>query len=63
MSNCKHCEHSLFDILWGEYKCKIDQHVLYILLDSEECPNFEPKTGNDIRLAKRNGDYRNDEGF
>lgn len=61
MSNCKNCKHSLFDILWGEYKCDVDEHVLYILLDAEECPNFESKTDNELRIAKRHSNYREDE--
>lgn len=41
--NCKTCEHSVFDELWGEYKCKSFEHVIYILLDSSECPNYSKK--------------------
>ena len=26
---CKDCAHSIFDEQWGEYKCKIAQHVVY----------------------------------
>ena len=63
MSNCKHCKHSLFDILWGEYKCEVHERILYILLDADECPNFDPKTNNEQRIAKRHSDYRDDEEF
>lgn len=35
--NCMDCIYSMFDDLWGEYKCKILQHRIYILLDSTEC--------------------------
>ena len=27
--SCKECAHSIFDEQWGEYKCKIAQHVVY----------------------------------
>lgn len=61
MSNCKHCKHSLFDILWGEYKCEKNQHILYILLEEDECPNFDKKTDDKLRIAKKHSDYRDDE--
>lgn len=47
MGNCKNCEHSVYDKLWGEYKCKILQRRMYILLDSTECPNYKKKQGDE----------------
>ena len=41
MENCANCEHSVFDKLWGEYKCKVFEHRIYILLDSSECPEYK----------------------
>lgn len=41
MENCKNCVHSVFDETWGEYKCKVRETVLYILLDWHECPSYE----------------------
>lgn len=29
MRCCKDCAHSIFDEQWGEFKCKIAQHVVY----------------------------------
>lgn len=29
MRCCKDCAHSIFDEQWGEYKCKIAQHIVY----------------------------------
>ena len=46
MSNCQNCatcEHSVFDELWGEYKCKDRETRIYILLDSSECPKYTKK--------------------
>lgn len=43
MNNCKDCKHSIFDELWGEYKCKVLKRRVYILLDKDECPNYEKK--------------------
>lgn len=41
MDNCKDCIHSVFDPLWGEYKCKHHQRRVYILLSKDECPNYK----------------------
>lgn len=41
MENCKNCEHSVFDPLWGEYKCKARETRIYILLDSSECSDYK----------------------
>lgn len=29
MANCVNCEHAIFDEVWGEYKCRIKEHVVY----------------------------------
>ena len=39
--NCKDCAHVVFDELWGEYKCKMRGHRIYILLDPDECKFYE----------------------
>ena len=41
MENCKNCEHSVFDELWGEYKCKARGTRIYILLNSSECSSYK----------------------
>lgn len=41
MGNCQNCVHSLFDEQWGEHKCMKYHRRIYILLDSEECANYE----------------------
>lgn len=41
MENCKNCEHSVFDPIWGEYKCKARGTRIYILLDSSECSDYK----------------------
>jgi hypothetical protein len=41
-ANCEKCKHSLFDNLWGEYKCKKEQRIC---TESElvmGCSQFEP---------------------
>ena len=43
MENCKTCEHSVFDELWGEYKCKQREVRVHILLDSSECKDYKKK--------------------
>lgn len=52
MCNCKDCKHSVFDEHWGEYKCKVYDHVIYILLDSTECERFE-KSSDKKRLEEK----------
>lgn len=37
MSNCKDCVHSVFDEVWGEYKCKVHKHRIYNLDKHADC--------------------------
>jgi hypothetical protein len=37
MSNCKDCVHSVFDEVWGEYKCKVHEHRIYNLVKQADC--------------------------
>lgn len=53
MSNCKNCINSIFDERMGEYKCKVLQRRIYILLDSSECPSYH-KDPDKKRGANRN---------
>lgn len=41
MDNCIDCKHSVFDPMWGEYKCKKFERRIYILLSSSECCEYE----------------------
>lgn len=41
MNNCTDCKHSKFDPVWGEYKCLCKECRIYILLEADECPNYE----------------------
>ena len=41
MNNCKNCKHAIFDEQWGEYKCKVREVRIYVLLDSTECSSYE----------------------
>lgn len=56
MDNCTNCENSIFDELWGEYKCKVLQHRMHILLDSSEC-KFYKKDLSKKGEVKLNADY------
>lgn len=40
MKNCTTCKNSVFDALWGEYRCGVRGTRLYILLDSDECRDY-----------------------
>ena len=41
MENCKTCKHSVFDEIYGEYKCKKRERRIPILLDSSECKFYK----------------------
>lgn len=41
--NCTTCEHSVFDEVLGEYKCKHRETRVYVILDSSECPSYKKK--------------------
>lgn len=40
--NCEKCKWSIFDPVWGEYKCKKKQRYIYEHYDYE-CDAFEAK--------------------
>lgn len=44
IQNCTTCENAIFDELWGEYKCKVRQTTIPILLDSTECSDYKKGT-------------------
>ena len=41
MSNCKDCIHSVFDEVWGEYKCKFYTHRIYNPEQIQNCPEYK----------------------
>ena len=41
---CSTCEHSVFDPIWGEWKCKILGHRIYHPVATEECMYYEKST-------------------
>lgn len=43
MRCCKDCAHSIFDETWGEYKCKIVQHVVHNADKYVACKDYTPK--------------------
>lgn len=57
MDNCKNCEHAIFDLLWGEYKCKVRQTNIPILLNSTECKSYKKGTP---AVSKENENYTED---
>lgn len=45
MCNCTSCEYAEFNEELGMYVCRAFQHVIYILLESSECPKYEKPKG------------------
>ena len=43
MTNCETCEHSVFDKVWGELKCKAQQRRVYDPSSVVECPDYKEK--------------------
>ena len=42
--DCKNCKHAIFDELWGEYKCKICERIVYdTRLDAWGCEHYDKK--------------------
>lgn len=41
---CSTCEHSVFDPLWGEWKCKVLQHRIYHPVATDDCIYYEKST-------------------
>lgn len=39
----KTCKHSVFNELWGEYKCKKKECALYSNTECDNCEHYEPK--------------------
>ena len=51
--NCAHCGNAVFDTVWGEYKCLVDQHVELHSQFMIACANWKalPK-GEAVPLSK-----------
>ena len=53
--NCKTCKHSIFDEIWGDYKCKVNHLVIYNVDDVNDCVYYEkgkPKISKDNTYDK-----------
>ena len=45
---CSTCEHSVFDPIWGEWKCKVLHHRIYHPIDTVDCIYYEKSTTEKI---------------
>ena len=45
---CKTCANSVFDDIWGEYKCKITQHTIYDPDKVVDCEFYKQSTKKEI---------------
>ena len=52
MIKCKTCSKAIFDALWADYKCSVNER--YIYEDITECKNYKKGTPKE---SKRNADY------
>lgn len=41
---CSSCEFSVFDVLWGEWKCKKFQHVITDICNKNDCSEWKKST-------------------
>lgn len=44
-TNCLKCEHRIFDEVWGDYKCAVRQHRIYIPTMYSDCEYFKKGEG------------------
>lgn len=56
MGNCANCKHSRFDETWGEYRCLVREHRMYILLEAEECPNYKKRAEKNEKKERKERD-------
>ena len=40
MANCKDCKHSVFDEVWGEYKCEVRLTRIYDITEKAKCKDY-----------------------
>lgn len=55
MDRRKTCVNSRFDELWGEYKCMVKQHRLYIPHACARCEHYKPNKEKIRGGKKSNG--------
>lgn len=41
MNSCKTCEKAIFDEIWGDYKCKVDE-IIHDPDKKMDCENYKP---------------------
>ncbi len=55
--HCGLCEHSVFSVLWGEYKCvKTQRYVYHPDEEAAACPNFKERGKDEQRVSKESRD-------
>ena len=52
MIKCTDCTYSIFDKLWGEYKCKVLQHRIHDPHGRASCPHYK-KDAEKAKAAKK----------
>lgn len=41
MNKCKTCEHAVYSLLWGEYKCSIKERVIFAPEMYKDCEDYK----------------------
>lgn len=54
MIKCMTCGKAIFDPLWGDYKCSVYQHTIYLPDKVEDCPEYREGTPTE---SKDQGEY------
>ena len=44
MIKCTTCKKAIFDPLWGDCKCSVYKHNIYLPDKAEECPEYKQGT-------------------
>lgn len=56
-NNCTNCKNAIFDAWWGEFKCRIKQHLIFAGEGKDlPCPNHAPGTPEE---SLKNKEYPN----
>ena len=59
MEKCKTCKYSIFDEVWGEYKCKMRNMFIYDTSFCDDCDFYKArKKGEEQAISKE--EYRHD---
>ena len=53
MNKCRTCKNSIFDPVWGEYKCKRLGHTIYNPEVHADCEFYDENPNSEPTITKR----------